>query len=445
MTLHEYAMALLKHWLVIVVLALLGVGAGYGISQLMDERFRAETTVMIIPARGDNTSELVQGSSYVQSLVETYTVLTRSPVVLEPVIERLGLRESAAALASRMDVDAPLDTVVIEIGVSDATGADAAEAADAIAAEFAIAVADTSPRGADGEPAVRVSVIAPARIPTVPFAPNTRLNMMLGAGVGIVTGVLIALALRRFGGRVSDVEDLHDATAAPVLGAIGRAGSQGVVVAIREHPSGRIAETVRQTAAALKFIDMDAEHQVLVVTSAAAGEGKSSTSLGLALTLAEVGSRVLLIEADLRRPSIAVQTGLEGAVGLTTVLVGDATLGDATQAWGHERLHVLPSGPKPPDPARLLTSNRLRSLFELARSSYDLIIVDSPPVLAVSDALWLAAVSDASILVVRAEKSRRDRIRKALAAMDGTPAPVLGIVLNNAALPKSPYDDRGPR
>lgn len=443
MTLHEYATALLKHWLVIVVLAALGSAAGYGASQLMDERYRAETTVMIIPAHGDSTSELVQGSNYVQSLVETYTVLARSPVVLEPVIDELGLDETAARLASRMDVDAPLDTVVIEIGVSDASGDAAAEIADAIAAEFAVAVAETSPDGPDGTPAVRVSVIAPARTPLTPFAPNTRVNTVVGGGAGLVLGVLAALALRRFGSRVSDIEDLQGTTAATVLGAIGRThGSGGVVAAIREHPSGRVAESVRQTAAALKFVDMDGEHRVLIVSSADAGEGKSSTSLCLALTLAEVGSRVLLVEADMRRPSIGAMTGVEGEVGLTTVLVGDATLADAAQTWGNERLHVLPSGPKPPDPGRLLTSKRLRGLLDLARGSYEYVIIDSPPVLAVSDALWLAPGADATILVVRAEKSRRERLRRAIAAMDATPAPVLGLVLNGVSLPKSPYDDR---
>ncbi|MFP5251889.1 MAG: YveK family protein, partial [Actinomycetes bacterium] len=202
MTLHEYAAALRKHWLVIVLLAALGAGAGWGASQLMPERFRAETTVMIIPARGDSTTELVQGSNYVQSLVETYTVLARSPVVLEPVIEQMGLDETAARLAARTDVDAPLNTVVIEIGVSDASGERARDVADAIAVEFADAVAATSPEGADGEPAVRGSVIAPARTPLAAIAPNTRLNTVLGGGAGLVLGVLAALGLRLFGSRM---------------------------------------------------------------------------------------------------------------------------------------------------------------------------------------------------------------------------------------------------
>ncbi|KAA6433040.1 polysaccharide biosynthesis tyrosine autokinase [Agrococcus sediminis] len=441
MTLHEYAAALRKHWLVIVLLAALGAGAGWGVSQLMPERFRAETTVMIIPARGDSTTELVQGSNYVQSLVETYTVLARSPVVLEPVIEQMGLDETAARLAARTDVDAPLNTVVIEIGVSDASGERARDVADAIAVEFADAVAATSPEGADGEPAVRVSVIAPARTPLAAIAPNTRLNTVLGGGAGLVLGVLAALGLRLFGSRMGTVEELQEVLGeTPVLGTVGRAGAGGVAASLRDHPGGRVAETLRHTTAALKFVDMDQSRRVLLVSSAAAGEGKSSLSVGLALTLADVGHRVLLVEADLRRPTLAETTGVEGAVGLTTVLVGDATLAEAAQQWGHARLSVLPSGPKPPNPGQLFTSGRLRGVIEQARAAYEYVIIDAPPVLAVSDALWLAPAADASILVARADRTKRATLLRAIAALDATPATVLGVVLNAVTLSRSPYD-----
>lgn len=442
MTLHDYVKALTKHWLVIVLLIFLGAGAGYGFSQLLDERFRSETTVMISPARGDSAAELVQGSSYVQSLVDTYAVLARSPVVLQPVIDELGLTESTTQLAARTDVNAPLDTVVIQIGVTDASPESAAEIADAIATEFALAVAATSPEDADGDAAVRVSVIAPARLPVAAVSPNTRLNTLVGGGIGGGLGVLAALALRRFGSRISTAADVQDGVDLPVLGSVGKAGGKGLVAALRENPSGRVAESVRQAAAALKFVDMDQERRVLMVTSAAAGEGKSAIATGLALTLADVGHRVLLIEADLRRPSISTTTGLNASVGLTSVLVGDAQLGEATQLWGNERLHVLTSGPLPPDPGHLLTSDRMRGLVAQARKEYEYVVIDATPSLAVSDALWIAPSIDGTILVVRADRSKRDQIRRAAAALAASPAPTIGVVLNGVTLERSPYGTR---
>lgn len=442
MTLHEYVSALLKHWIVIVMLAALGAAAGYAASQFLPDRYRAETTVMIIPARGDSTSELVQGTNYVQSLVETYTVLARSPVVLGPVIEDLGLQETAVQLAGRMDVEVPLDTVVIEIGVSDASGESAALVADAVAAEFADAVADSSPEGPDGQPAVRVAVIAPARTPPFPYAPNTRMNTALGGAIGCGFGVLAALARRRFGSRISTVEDVRDSVEIPVLGTIGKVSSNRLVSTLLEHPNGRVAETVRQTAAALKYVDMDRQRRVLLISSATAGEGKSAIAAGLALTLADVGHRVLLIDADLRRPSIAVSTGLLAEVGLTTVLVGDVRLDEAKQVWGSEGLDVLTSGPIPPDPGHLLTSDRMRALLGRARDEYEYVIIDSTPALAVSDALWLAPATDGTILVARVDRTKREHLRAAAATLATTQARIIGVVLNGVTLERSPYDER---
>ncbi|WP_404311368.1 polysaccharide biosynthesis tyrosine autokinase [Agrococcus terreus] len=441
MTLHEYGIALRRHWLVIAVVAVLGAVSGWGVSQLLPERFRAQATVMIIPARGDSTSELVQGSNYVQSLVQTYTILARSPFVLDPVIRDLGLGDTASQLANRTDVEAPLNTVVLTIGVTDADAEQARSIADAIADEFAIAVADASPEGERGEPAVRVSIIQPARAPSVPISPNTRMNAAMGGVAGLGLGVLAALGLRRFGGRIDDADDAREAIDEPFLGTVGRAPRAGVPRTLRERPSGRVAESLRQVTAALKFVDLEDERRVLLVTSAAAGEGKSSVSLGLALTLAELGHRVLAVEADLRRPTFADSTGLEGAAGLTSVLLGDATLADVAQPWGNERLHVLASGALPPNPGELLSSPRLRSIIDGARAHYDYVVVDTAPVLSVSDALWLAPAVDGAIVVARAHRTRRETLRRALEALGGTPAPVLGVVLNGVAQARSPYLD----
>ncbi|QUW18946.1 polysaccharide biosynthesis tyrosine autokinase [Agrococcus sp. Marseille-Q4369] len=441
MTLTEYAAALRKHWLSILLLAVLGAGGGWGVSKAMPDTFRAETSVMVIPSRGDSTSELVQGSNYVQNLVQTYTLLARSPTVLQPVVDELDIPQTAGGLAARTDVEAPLNTFVIEIGVSDASGAAARTIADAVAAQFSRAVADVSPEGPDGEPAVRVEVIAPAREPSGPIAPNTRLNTLLGGASGLAVGVLAALVLRRFGSRLTSVEDLQEASAdIPVLGRVGRADGRGLVPALREHEGGRVAESVRQMTAALKYVDLAGERRVLLVTSGSSGEGKSSVSVGLALTLADVGHRVLLVDADLRRSSIADLTGVEGAVGLTTVLVGDVTLPEAVQPWGSPDLEILASGPKPPNPGHLLTSDRLTTVLAAARSSYDYVIVDTAPVLAVSDALWLASESDGIIVVARADRTRREALRRTLTAVAATPARILGVVLNGVVLPRTPYD-----
>lgn len=441
MTLHDYLTALRKHWIVVVLLAAIGAAAGFGYSQFLPDQYRAQASVIVIPVRGDNTSELVQGSNYVQNLVQTYTVLATSPAVLDPVIEELEIDETPTRLANRVDVSAPLNTVVIEIGVTDATPDGAQSTADAIAAELAVAVGEFSPTGSDDRPAVRIDTIAPAQLPRNPVAPNTRMNTVIGGAVGLACGVVTALLLRRFGSRLTSRTDIAEATEQPLLGEVLEApGGRELASTILARPDSRVAESLRQLAASLKFLEVDDQRRVILMTSAASSEGKSSVSLALALTLAEVGHRVLYLEADLRRPTAARYTQLEGSVGLTTVLIGDSTLEDAVQEWGHPNLRVLTSGVLPPNPGELVASGQLHAIIRQAREDYEYVIVDTAPVLSVSDALWLAPEVDSVLFVVRAGATKRESLQSALTALGSTHQSHLGIVLNGVRKSdKSPY------
>ncbi len=447
MTLQDYLQSLKSHWIVIVALMVLGAGAAYGYSQFVDPEYRAESQVVVVPTRGENTSELVQGSNYVQSLVQTYTILVTSPTVLDPVIDELGIDETSNRLARRIDVNVPLNTVVIEIGVTDTSGASAAEAANAIADELALAVADVSPTSADGEPAVRIDTISPARTPTVPVSPNTRMNVAVGAAAGLALGVVFALLRRRFATRLTTPRTLAEVTEVALLGEIPQASDTHTIARIiRSQPDGRVAEAMRQVAASLKFVDVDKNRRVILVTSCSAQEGKSSVSLGLALTLAENGRSVLFIEADLRRPSTARYTQLEGSVGLTTVLIGDVDLADAVQQWGRPGLDVLTAGAQPPNPGQLLSSGGLHRIVDEAREAYDYVIIDTAPVLSVSDALWLSTLADGTLFVVRSNRTKAVDLDRALTSLESTRTPVLGIVLNGVrGAAKSPYYTDEPR
>lgn len=447
MTLHDYLTALRKHWIVVVLLAAIGAAAGFGYSQFLPDQYRAQASVIVIPVRGDNTSELVQGSNYVQNLVQTYTVLATSPAVLDPVIEELELDETPTRLANRVDVSAPLNTVVIEIGVTDASPEGAQETADAIASQLAVAVGEFSPTGSDNRPAVRIETIAPAQLPRNPVAPNTRMNTVIGGAAGLACGVVAALLMRRFGSRLGSRADIAEATEQPLLGEVLEApGGRELASTILARPDSRVAESLRQLAASLKFLEVDDQRRVILMTSAASSEGKSSVSLALALTLAEVGHRVLYLEADLRRPTAARYTQLEGSVGLTTVLIGDSTLEDAVQEWGHPNLRVLTSGVLPPNPGELVASGQLHAIIRQAREDYEYVIVDTAPVLSVSDALWLAPEVDSVLFVVRAGSTKPESLQAALTALGSTHQSHLGIVLNGVRKSdKSPYyaqDDR---
>jgi capsular exopolysaccharide synthesis family protein len=182
----------------------------------------------------------------------------------------------------------------------------------------------------------------------------------------------------------------------------------------------------------LRFTDLDNDHRVILISSGNPKEGKSSVATGLALALAEEGGKVLLVDADLRRPTIAGMTGLEGAAGLTNLLLGDVDLEDVVQTWGHETLDVLTSGVVPPNPGALLASGRLATVMLQLRNAYEFVIVDSAPLLPLSDPLLLAQHVDGVIVVARAGKTRITRLKETVMGFRRSGADVLGVALNAA-------------
>jgi polysaccharide biosynthesis transport protein len=168
----------------------------------------------------------------------------------------------------------------------------------------------------------------------------------------------------------------------------------------------------------------------MVVTSAMPGEGKSTVAMNLALALAEVSDRVLLVDADLRRPTVADRLELEGAAGLSTVLIGRADVEDVVQEWGPHGLDVLTSGAIPPNPAELLASPAMRELAERLAARYEVIVWDAPPVLPVTDTLLLARHADGVILLTNARTTRRAQVAEALESLKRAETRILGVVLN---------------
>ena len=278
---------------------------------------------------------------------------------------------------------------------------------------------------------MRIETIATPRLPSAPIAPNVRRLTALGLAGGMAVGVVYALLRRRLGGRISSQEDVQVVTEVPLLGEIAASDfADGEVHMLLQKPHARFGETLRQTAASLKFVEVGLEQRCIMVTSASAGEGKSTVSLGLALTLAQFGNSVLYVETDLRRGSAAFYTQLEAGPGLTDVVVGDAKLEEAVRSWADPRLFVLLGGEAVPNPSLLLSSRRLHQVIQTAKTQYDYVILDTAPVLPVSDALWLSPVVDETIVVVRYNTTTRAALGRTMDSLRRIKSPVVGVVLN---------------
>jgi non-specific protein-tyrosine kinase len=262
-------------------------------------------------------------------------------------------------------------------------------------------------------------------------SPRKHLDVALGILTGLALGVALAVLRELSDTSVKRVEDTVRVCGVPNLAVVpyDSAAAKSPLVTQARNQTAR-AEAFRTLRTNLQFVDLDQPPRSVVVTSAVAGEGKSTSACNLAITLAQAGIRVALVEGDLRRPRVADYMGVEPSVGLTSVLIGRATLAQALQPWADPRLAVLASGPIPPNPAELLGSGHMIALLRELQSQADVVVVDAPPLLPVTDAAVLSRVTDGAVLVVRAGRTKRDQLASAVSALRTVDARLLGTVLN---------------
>lgn len=432
----EYLAALRKHWVLIGALAALGLVGGYAWSSQIPPTYRATAGVYVTVPQTASVGELVQGSNYAQARIESYAQLATKPYVLEPVAEQLGV--SSRALAGSVSAAAPLNTVILEISAVDGDPERAAAIANAVSEQLSAAVAELENPGTEAAPHVDLTLVARATPPRHPIAPNTRLNAATALGVGLLLGVGLALARSVLDTRVRTVRDVRRATSTPVLASVQRdRRSRRDPVVVQRDPFGHQAEAYRRLRTNLRFLAFSGAGRSLVVTSSLPGEGKTTTAVNLAIAMAEADARVLLIDADLRRPSVAGLLGMEGSVGLTTVLIGEVEAADVVQRWGAGSLDVLPAGQIPPNPSELLDSPAMATLLRDLRSHYDVILLDSAPLLPVTDGAVLSRMTDGALVVVGCRTVRRQQLADALTSLDTVDARVLGLVLNQVSAKSS--------
>lgn len=207
----------------------------------------------------------------------------------------------------------------------------------------------------------------------------------------------------------------------------------------RDQPKSPISEQYRTLRTNLQFSSVDHELSTMVVTSTTQSEGKSLTAANLAIAFAQQGKKVMLVDADMRRPTSHYTFRISNTFGLSNLLVGDHTLEQLVHDVNVDNLDVLTCGPIPPNPSELLASNRMRELIGIAKQNYDLVIFDTPPVLAVTDPQILANETDGVLLVVRSKKTEKDAAKRAKELLDQANANLLGAVLNDKDTKDSNY------
>lgn len=434
MELRDYLRILRAHWIGIVLFTVLGVAVAFAWSSLQPRVYTASASgyVTASGASTDTGSSLV-GDQLARSKVTSYIDIGTWRAVAEHAIGELGLDTTPEALVERVDVSNPADTVVIHVAAQAGTPAAARDLAEAWIAGMVTEIDNIEGDGSAGSAAVTLVPGDSARLPSSPSSPNTRLNLALGALIGLALGIGYAVFRRVLDRRVRDPRDIERETGIAVVGTLpldkSLAAGRRIVVSDPAEAT-QIAEATRELRTNLQFMDVDNPPRAIVITSPVPGDGKSTLAGNLAVSLAAAGEHVLLLDADLRRPMVAELFGLPEGAGLTDLLAGRAEVVDVVHNVGQSaNLAVITSGRVPPNPSELLGSKRMRDLVK-SLSDHALVIIDAPPLLPVTDAAILSHVTDGALVVVSAGKTTYEMLGKALDNLEKASARTLGIVLN---------------
>ncbi|MGO4255615.1 polysaccharide biosynthesis tyrosine autokinase [Marmoricola sp. RAF53] len=420
-----------RRWLTVVVfflLALIGTGV---VTYAMTPKYESTARIYVTAEVSGDISAASAANYLAIQRVQSYAELAHSREVLQRVISRLKLDTSPAALDAKISSRVTDLTVIIEITARDPSAAQAQEIAKAeseVLAEYLTEI--ETPFGKTSSP-IKATIVDPASYNGEQVSPQPVLNLLIAAIIGLVLGIGMALVRDLLDQTVSSTEDVEKTLDTPVLATIQYESD------VPKHPllteaashSSRV-EAFRLLRTNLQFLDIDTRPRSLVITSAIPSEGKTSTATNLAIALAQTGLRVLLVDGDLRRPKVASLLGLERSVGLTTVLVGRSELQDSIQKHTDSGIFFLASGPIPPNPTEVLQSRAAQELFDRVSQMFDMVIIDGPPLLPVSDAAIMARDVDGAILVVRHGKTTKDQLRQAALRLAQVDANLLGVTVN---------------
>lgn len=436
MTLGYFLRVLRKRWRIVAAMTVIGIVAAGILSLAAPKIYSANASNFVSIAASDSgeSNALYQNSQFAMTRVESYPEVAMSPDVLQPVIDDLGLDLTVAELREQLTVVNPPSTVLIDVTAKNEDPEVAADVANSVSENLAKMIETLEQPRAGGTSPVKVSNAVPAGVPRAPTSPKTMMNLALGLVCGLTLGIFGAILRERFDTTIKTTEDLRALTGAAPLGVIRNDPTfkQNSLIALTQQ--GATVEDLRSVRTNLKFIDVDAPPRQLVISSAIAGEGKSVLTSNLAITLAHSQLRVCLVEADLRRPRATKYLGIEPGIGLSDVVVGQYTLDQALVEWHRGLLTVLPAGDAPPDPTHLLGSQATAQVLRELRSRFDLVLIDAPPLLPVSDAAILGALSDGVILIANFGRVRRDQIDLAANSLGSVGAQLVGTILNRAPM-----------
>ena len=435
-------------WLLIIGI-IVGAAAGFGYASLQPKVYAASSSGYVTVGES-GTVDVLSGSTAAKERARSYAAIVSSEAVAQKIKQNTPeLSLTTGQIRSSLTATAGDNAALITVSAQASSPKNAqllANSALQATADYikeieqnpgnAQALVNGDSNAAATPPAnsntVRVIPLNNASVNPPLVSPNYQQNTLIGAVIGLVV-VYAAIFLRRaLDQRIRTRDDATKATGASILGVLPVSEDLNEENIVNGDTDDHIAqESIRQLRTNLRFVNVDTPPRSFIVTSAVPGEGKSTVSLSLARSLADAGSPVILIDADLRRPTVAKKLKLDAKVGLTQVLAGQVEIANAVHQLGDSNLFVLPAGRIPPNPSELLGSDKMRQLIKELSEEF-IVVVDVPPLLPVTDASLLSHSVDGVILVGSIGRSHREQMAEASSILKKVNANLFGLVLNRA-------------
>ncbi len=419
-----------RKWLILAVFGVAVVSAAIA-SQLVDKVYSTTSTLLVNLQSDSQSFDTVQAS---QAIARSYADIIESPNIATEVATRLGEGTTEDEVETATSFEVVPETQLLTINAEASSGARAKEIADTYAALFI----DYAERNLGETTEATITLADSAPVSSSPSRPRPKLYVAVAAILGFGLGLGLAFLRERLDRRLRTPEDVEAIFELPVLARIPRRGRS-------ERSSTAFREAHRILRTNLQFASVQGRLRTIAITSAGEGEGKTTTTANLALTSAEVGLSVVVVEADLRRPALQREIMPDASEplrpGFTNYLVETASVEESIHSTGRPGMNILPAGPLPPSPSALLEARRARRVADVLVDHGDLVIFDCPPLNVGADASIIADWVDGVILVVDLTSSTEHGVRRALNQLEAVKVPLLGIVINRdrSATP-SAYD-----
>lgn len=432
--LKEYLSIIWKRlWIIILITILATAASGLVSYYVLGPEYETYTTLMLSkPSNRVASIEAIQYDDILlnQRLVSTYGEIVKSRLVSNEVISNLNLKSTPEQLEKKVKVTLVSDTEIIKIVVNDNNPELAAIIANEIAQVFKKNVVEIMK-------IENVQIIDKAEVPTTPVKPRPFLNMSIAGTLGMIIGMLLVFLIEYMDNTIRTASDVDKYLGFSVIGTVPKSKNKELI--IYNNLKSPVSEAYRTLRTNIQFSSIDKIIKTMVITSSGPGEGKSTIISNLAISMALTEKKVLLIDADLRKPRMHHIFNMDNSYGLTTVLVESMDYKDSIRLTDIKGLDLLTSGPVPPNPVELLGSNKMKKLLETVAGEYDIVLLDTPPVGILTDAAVVSSKCDGVLLVcatgqtiIKAALTSKEHLQK-------VNANILGVVLNKVPINKTSF------